>query len=195
MTILLMCALLLLPVASWAADIVCGTDVQLCRYIPSSSLAKVTPTTCKELPEADPPVTVTETCTAITDTATAQQQRAFLNTPANRDIRKLRVVGGLVVLKEQAVLDAIAALDAATAAEMDEVDANLDSNDACNATSLQNAIDKINNQRDIIQADIDAVTTLPTAKTALTTANTRLTAIDKNIAQCLFVILKKTGIR
>lgn len=175
MIVVILLGLLVWAVPSLAADWVVGDATGLVQYYHSRPSTKVPPTA----------VQIPEEQTAA--------QRAFL--AANPDRRKLRVVGGLVVLKDPADIAAIDAADAAAAAEAAAVEAELANNDSCNASSLDDALAKVENQRVQIQAQIDAVTNLANAKDALTFMNTRVTAIDKNIVRCLFAVLKKTGIR
>jgi hypothetical protein len=172
--------LCLLPSLVWAGDRVCGNSTDaagptdgVLSYVESVDNTDL-PAGCVAVPEDD----------IVT-------QRALKDTPGF-DRRKYRVVSSLMTLKSQSVRDAIDAADAATAATRAAILAEFTTNEACNVTSLQEAIDKIETQRAAIQTDIDAVTNIATAKTALTSANTRLTAIDKNIAKCLFAIIKVT---
>jgi tryptophan 2,3-dioxygenase len=172
--------LCLLPSLAWAGDRVCGdsTDTAsptagLASYVESVDNTDL-PAGCVAVPKDDIPA-----------------QRALKDTPGF-DRRKYRVVNGLMTLKSQSVRDAIDAADTAAASVRAAILAEFTTNEACNVTSLQEAIDKIETQRAAIQTDIDAVTNIATAKAALTSANARLTAIDKNIAKCLFAIIKVT---
>ena len=102
--------------------------------------------------------------------------------------------GTLQTMAQALVVDQANAA-AQAAAERVTLEQEQTTNPACNVTSLQDALDKINGQQVAIQADIDAITNIATAKTALTTTNNRLTTIDANIVKCLFVLMKKARLQ
>ena len=172
-TLALLLILLSLPVLAWGNAGVCGDADGVREFHP----ANVGPA---NIPAPD--------CFVIPENETTAQVALWDSTP---DKRHLAVVGGVLVLKSQAAIDAIATADTAAAAAAAELAAEQVANPVCNATSLQEALAKIQTQKDAMQADIDAITTIATAKTALTTMNNRLTAIDANIVKCVVVLLRK----
>ena len=169
----LLLILLSFPALAWGNAGVCGDANGVRAFRPANvGPANVGPADCFVIPEAN----------------TTAQVALWDSTP---DKRHLRVTEGLLALKSQGEIDAITAADAAAAAATAELATEQATNPVCNATSLQDALDKIATQKAAIQTDIDAMTTIATAKTALTTMNNRLTAIDANIVKCVVVLLRR----